>query len=315
MSTLLLNMLPVFAACFAGWLLGKQQQLDIRTLGMIVIYAIAPVVNFDAVLKAPLTGAMLALPIAAFLVGGANSLLSYRLAQHCLSEKDHVLFVASAASSANTLYYGLGLALAVLTAELIPAFCVTAIGLSVSESVFGYYFLARTNFSWRMALQRVLRLPVLSAVALALLLKLCLPVESLVATIAPLAGYCRGALILLGSMILGVALGQSQQFRFHPRLTGVVLITRHCLFALLVFTLLTLDTSSTQFIPASYQTIFLLFALMPIANNSLTFATTLGLPTEAISSTIILSNGFAIILAGLLVSGGFNGTVTFADMK
>lgn len=306
MTSLLVNMLPVFAACFAGWLLGKRQQLDIRTLGMIVIYAIAPAVNFDAVLKAPLTGAMLALPIAAFLVGGANSLLSYRLARRCLSEKEHILFVASAASSANTLYYGLGLALAVLPAELIPAFCVTAIGLSVSESVFGYYFLARANFSWGMALQRVIRLPVLSAVALALLLKLCLSVDSLLATIAPLAGYCRGALILLGSMLLGVALAKSQRFRFHPRLTLLLLFTRHVLFALLAAILSALDAHSLHLIPDAYRIIFLLFALMPIANNSLTFAATLGLPTDAICSTILVSNAVAILLAGLAIHMGVN---------
>jgi malate permease and related proteins len=306
MNQLFLNLLPVLAACLAGWILGRRQDLDIRTLGTIVIYAIAPVVNFDAVLRAPMTGTMLALPIVAFIIGGGNSLLSYALARRCMNEKAHVLFVASSASSANTLYYGLGLALAVLPAEMIAPFCVAAIGLSVSESVFGYYFLARNNFTWRTAVQRVVRLPVLSAVALALLYKITMPTEGLIATIAPLAGYCRGALIILGSMILGVALGQNQQFKFYPRLTATILFTRHMLFAALVGTLLALDAHTAQLIPDTYRTIFLLFALMPIANNSLTFAASLGLPTEAISSTIIFSNAFAIILAAAVVYAGFN---------
>ncbi len=297
MSTLLVNMLPVLAACLTGWIIGKWHQLDIRTLGIIVIYAIAPVVNFDAVLKAPMSGTMLALPVATFIIGGGNSMLSYVLARRCLSAKEQVMFVASASSSANTLYYGLGLALAVLPAAMIPSFCVAAIGLSVSESVFGYYFLARTSFSWRMALQRMVQLPVLWAVAFAILTKLCLPVESLINTIAPLAGYCRGALILLGSMILGVALSQNQQFKLHLRLSSVILFTRHLLFALLAVLLLFLDAHSAQQIPTAYRTLFLLFALMPIANNSLTFATTLGIPTDAISSTIIVSNVMAMILA------------------
>lgn len=306
MSQLFLNLLPVLAASLAGWVLGKRQKLDIRTLGTIVIYAIAPVVNFDAVLKAPMAGAMLALPIAAFLIGGINSLMSYALARRCLPKNEQVLFVASAASSANTLYYGLGLALAVLPATMIPAFCVAAIGLSVSESIFGYYFLARNNFSWRSALQRVARLPVLSAVTLALLCKLTFPTEGMIATLAPLAGYCRGALILLGSMILGVALGQNQQFKFHPRLTVAILFTRHLLFAMLTIMLLAVDAHMARLIPEAYRTIFLLFALMPIANNSLTFAATLGLPTEAISSTIIVSNAVAIMLASATVYAGFN---------
>lgn len=306
MSQLFLNLLPVLAACLAGWFLGRGQKLDIRTLGTIVIYAIAPVVNFDAVLKAPMAGAMLALPIAAFLIGGINSLLSYALARRCLPKNEQVLFVASAASSANTLYYGLGLALAVLPAAMIPAFCVAAIGLSVSESIFGYYFLARNNFSWRSALQRVARLPVLSAVTLALLCKLTFPTEGMIATLAPLSGYCRGALILLGSMILGVALGQNQQFKFHPRLTVAILFTRHLLFAMLTIILLAVDAHMARLIPEAYRTIFLLFALMPIANNSLTFAATLGLPTEAISSTIIVSNAVAIMLASATVYAGFN---------
>ncbi|MBP7253784.1 MAG: hypothetical protein KBA75_09920 [Alphaproteobacteria bacterium] len=306
MNQLFLNLLPVLAACLAGWVLGKRQSLDIRTLGTIVIYAIAPVVNFDAVLKAPMAGAMLALPIATFIIGSANSLFSYALARRCISQNEQVLFVASAASSANTLYYGLGLALAVLPGAMISAFCVAAIGLSVSESIFGYYFLARNNFSWRSAVQRVVRLPVLSAVTLALLCKLTFPTEGVIATLAPLAGYCRGALILLGSMILGVALGQNQRFKLHPRLALLILLTRHLLFALLVITLLLLDNYFTRLIPETYHTIFLLFALMPIANNSLTFAATLGLATEAISSTIIVSNAVAIILASAAVYTGFN---------
>lgn len=306
MNALMLNMLPVLAASGAGWVLGRTQTLDIRTLGCIVIYAIAPVVNFDAVLKAPMTGVMLALPVAAFVIGSANSILTYALAKRCLPRGEQVLFVASAASSANTLYYGLGLALAVLPAAMIPAFCVAAIGLSVSESIFGYYFLARNNFTWAMALRRVARLPVLSAVALALLCKLMMATDSLTAMLAPLAGYCRGSLILVGSMILGAALASNQQLRFHPRLTALVLLTRHLLFAALVVLVLALDAHSAHLIPESYRTIFLLFALMPIANNSLTFAATLGLPTEAICSTILVSNAVAILLAGLAVHAGVN---------
>lgn len=297
MSALFVNMLPVLTACLAGWVIGKRQQLEIRTLGIIVIYAIAPVVNFDAVLKAPMTVTTLALPLATFIIGGCNSLLSYALARRLLVDREHRLFVASAASSANTLYYGLGLALAVLPVDMVPLFCVAAIGLSISESIFGYAFLARNNFTLRAALIRVARLPVLAAVVFALLLKLLMPVDGLIALLAPLAASCRGALILLGSMILGAAIGTMRGMQFNPRLTALVLFTRHALFALLAAGLLILDAHTAQLIARPDRIIFQLFALMPIANNSLTFAVTLGLPTTAICSTIIVSNLLAILLA------------------
>ncbi len=299
MNVLFQNMLPVIIACLAGWGLGRRHKLDLRTLGSIVVFAIAPLVNFDAVLKAPAETTMFALPLFAFIIGGCNSWFAYWSSRLLVRAPEHILLTASSASSANTLYYGLGLALALLPKEQIAPFLLGAIGFSLSESLFGYYFLARNHFHWRAALGRVVRLPVPYAILSGIVIRNLFPTTELLQLIAPLAGYARGALILLGSMILGTALAQEQRFRIVPRLVATVLFSRHVSFALITATLLALDALGPQLIAPAYHRLFLLFAIMPIANNTLTFATILGLPTAAISSTIIISNGLALVLAAL----------------
>ena len=87
-----------------------------------------------------------------------------------------------------------------------------------------------------------------------------------------------------------------------PRLVAAVLLTRHISFAAITALLLTLDALGPQLIAPAYHRLFLLFAIMPIANNTLTFAVILGLPTAAISSTIIISNGIALALAAVVCS-------------
>jgi predicted permease len=299
MNTILLSMLPVIVASICGFLLSRTRAIDLGTLGNIVIYCIAPIVNFDAVLKAQATPAMVALPVCAFLLGALNSMLTYQWAwrlRHGLG-----LIVASSASSANTLYFGLGLAAAVLPPALLPAFLLTCVGFSLSETIFGYYFLARRHFTWRLAIRRVTRLPVLYAVALGLLchvLRINRP-----DWLEPLAMDARGTLILLGSMILGVALGQEKSWRFQPGLAIAVLMSRHVSFAALACALLYLDRLGARWIEPQYDIIFVLFALFPIANNTLTFAATLNVPTGAISNAIVLSNlvalGFAALFCNL----------------
>lgn len=298
MNTILLSMLPVIVASISGFLLSRTRSIDLNSLGSIVIYCIAPIVNFDAVLKAQATPAMIALPICAFIIGALNSVTTYQWSQrlrHGLG-----LIVASSASSANTLYFGLGLASAVLPPVLLPAFLLTCVGFSLSETIFGYYFLARGQFTWQRAIRRVTRLPVLYAVALGLL---CHAAQiNRPDWLEPLATDARGTLILLGSMILGVALGQEKSWRFQPGLACAVLMSRHVSFAVLAFAILYLDHLSTHWIEPQYDIIFVLFALFPIANNTLTFAATLNVPTGSISNAIVLSNLVALGFAALFCS-------------
>lgn len=297
METIIANMLPVLVAGGGGWLLARRMPIDLRSLGCCVIYFIAPIVNFDAVMKAPATGTMIVLPIAAFIIGGVNSMLSYALTRHVLPAPEACL-TASSASSANTLYYGLGLAVALLPPPLLAAYLLTAIGFSVSESLFGYFFLARTGFSWQQALRRVARLPVLYAVALGILCRV-MAFEN-PSFLAPLASYSRGALILTGSLILGVALGQERLQRLPLSLISAILVSRHLTFAAIAYALLWLDTLTGRFIAPSYHPLFVLFTLMPIANNTLTFAATLQLPTGRIGSAIIVSNLLAFAAVWVL---------------
>lgn len=296
MDTIIANMLPVLAAGCGGWLLARRMPIDLRSLGCCVIYFIAPIVNFDAVMKAPAAASTIALPLAAFIIGGGNSMLTYAWTRRVLPAPAACL-TASSASSANTLYYGLGLAVALLPPPMLAAYLLTAIGFSVSESLFGYFFLARTGFSWQQALRRVARLPVLYAVALGIICRLAALENP--AFLAPLAAYSRGALILTGSLILGVALGQERLQRLPPALLGAILTSRHLTFAVLSALLLWLDGLTTQLIAPHYHPLFLLFALMPIANNTLTFAATLELPTGRIGTAIIISNllAFAAVCA------------------
>jgi malate permease and related proteins len=303
MSALLDNLGPVVIAGVGGWLLARHHRLDAKTLSTVVIYLIAPLVNFNAVIKAPADLSMLALPLLAFVLGGCNSLLTYQWSERFLATRPDALLTASAASSANTLYFGLGLALAVLPAALIPAFLVTCIGFSLSENIFGYYFLARTHFSWRLAVQRLLKLPVLYALGAGLLCRL-LGLTDL-DFLTTLFTYSRGSLILLGSMILGIALGQNTGWQFQPRLIGAVLFSRHISFAALAALFLLLDAHSGQWIAPHYYALFLVFACMPIANNTLAFAATLNLPTAVVGNTIMASNLFVALLLGAGVYSGW----------
>jgi predicted permease len=308
MITIIQNMLPVLMAGGGGWLLGRSQKPDLRTLGTVVVYTIVPLVNFDAVLKAPAEASIIVLPIMAFIIGSCNSWLAYYCSRRILQSDEQVLLTASSASSANTLYYGLGLALALLPSAVIPAFLLAATGFSLSEAIFGYYFLARTNFTWRMAVGRVLRLPMPYAVLIGILCRNLISTTELQIIITPLISYSRGALILLGSMILGIAIAQEQRFQIAPRLVTAVLFCRHITFALVTLLFLSLDAICFHLINPSYYPLFMLFAAMPIANNTLTFAALLGLPTALISSTIIISNCVALLLAACIYSFyGING--------
>lgn len=306
MDTIFANMLPVFAAGCGGWILARRMPIDLRSLGCCVIYIIAPIVNFDAVMKAPATTAMVVLPLVAFIIGGTNSVLTYAWTRRALPASEACL-TASSASSANTLYYGLGLAVALLPPPMLAAYLLAAIGLSVSESLFGYFFLARTGFSWQQALRRVSRLPVLYAVALGVVCRLAALENP--AFLAPLAAYSRGALILIGSLILGVALGQERLQRLPLSLIGAIVVSRHLTFAALAGLLMWLDSLTGQLIAPRYHPLFLLFALMPIANNTLTFAATLELPTGRIGSAIILSNLLAFTAVCVLYLAIPNGWI------
>jgi predicted permease len=298
MESILQNLLPVVAAAVGGFLLARKKPVDPATLGAMLVYFISPLVSFSGVMRAEATAAAAALPAIAFVLGSVNSLLGRVWSRRVLGEGDASLLVASSASSSNTLYFGYGLATALLPPEALPLFLLASIGFSLSEAVWGFYFLARGRCGMRAAVERVARLPLFYAVAAGLVLRLA--GVSHVAALAPLFDCARGAAVFTGSALLGVALAR-QKLRLDLRLLAAMLVSRHLTFSILAAGTIVADAAWLHLLPPGCRLLLALFATFPLANNTLTFAAALGLPTDRIGSAIVASNAVALALAPVLI--------------
>lgn len=106
---LLSHLVPLLLLIGLGYVAGRWLEVESRSLAMVAIYFLSPLVNFGGVAQLNFQSAYLLLPPVLFTIAAGMALLTYRFARHVYTDNTRNL-VAMAASTGNTGYFGTPLA-------------------------------------------------------------------------------------------------------------------------------------------------------------------------------------------------------------
>lgn len=288
---LLFRLIPLYLIMGLGYIAARYLRADRETIGTLLIYVIAPVVVFHGAFTSSLDAENLSLPIVFYFICCSISLATFRATRGMWQDNTrHIL--GFTAGSGNTGYFGLPVAIALFGHEATAPMVLGSLGFLLFENSLGFYLTARGKFSVQESLVKLVRLPTLYAFA-----------AGLVCNIAGLkAGEIYqstvdkfiGCYSVLGMMLIGLGLEGLRRVRPDFRFVAASFIVKFLVWPLAVVLLIAIDNLTANIYPPSIERIMILLAIVPLAANTVAFATKLDAQPEKAALAVFLSTLFAL---------------------
>ncbi|MCB1531813.1 MAG: AEC family transporter [Alphaproteobacteria bacterium] len=300
--TLLGNIAPLYGIIVLGWLAGRFYGVERESLAGLAIYIIVPIVSFYYVSGLEFKMAYIALPILVYGLYSFMSLLFYKIGQRVYPDKRANLLAMCAAAS-NTGYLGLPIVILLFPPEWVGVYVFALSGGLLYEATVFYYIANRGNFTPKDSFIRVLKFPVLYAIAAGLIVNaahLDLPHQ-----LDAIWAYFKGAYVVIGMMIIGCSLSKVSKLVIAPKFLALTFLGQFILWPLLGLSFIALDQSVLHWFEPQVHKMLLIMSIVPPAANIAAFAATLDLNPEKAATTVLLGTIFALfyIPAVLVLSG------------
>jgi len=288
---LLAGITPLYGIVASGFIAGKVLKTERESLANLLMYVISPVVFFGGIVTAPdLHHTLLLLPIF-FGIGCTIGTIFYFVSKYFHESSERSL-LGFAAGAANTGCFGIPLVLVILGPDALGAAVLATIGLDLFEYSLGYYFLVRHHKSPRDAIKKIVSSPALWGFVAGMIAAICglHPDASFLNAIA----YFKGAYVIIGMMIIGLGLATATRSSFDRKFTTTAFVAKFICFPVVVALLAAADQCIFHMFSPTVHTVMFLLSIVPIASDTVAFATTLNMHPEKVACTVVLSTVFAL---------------------
>ncbi len=296
---LLTKLIPLYLTIGLGYIAGRVLQVDRDSISKIVFFIIVPMVFFSGTAHAPLSPAVMLLPLFSLALSSFLCVTFYVVGARFYSDATKNL-LAMSAGNANTGYFGVPIALMLFDKETFGIYMVLILGVSIFENTVGYYVGALGKSTPREAMMKVLKLPLLYGFMLGLLVNLAhIPIP---AVIDEFLLNVRGSYSILGMMIIGLGLAGLKQVAFDWRFVSLSFFAKFVCFPALAIGFVHWDAAMLGWFSEPVHRTIILYSLLPMAANVVVIATLLNAHPEKAASTVFLSTMVGAIYVPLMIT-------------
>jgi len=282
-----------------GVLAARRLRIDPRPIATLLIYLIAPLTFFRALVLGGPTPNYLALTAALFVTASLVALAVNAVARRLMPGEEGAV-LAFSAGTGNTGYFGLPVALVLLPPQGVTLYLFCVLGVTLYEFTVGFYLSARGRFTVRDSLVKIARLPLLYAFLAALLVE-ALAVEVPTAVMSALEVF-PSTYTLLGMMIIGMTLGRVSLRAIDTRFIGACVAVRYVLWPVLMLGAVMALKASVG-LPQELALALLLVGVVPMAANVVVVAMELGIAPEKGAMAVLITTLAAPVVIPLYLSG------------
>lgn len=295
---LLVKLLPLYFYIVLGFVANKVLKVDRESIANLLIYIIAPAVVLYGVLKAEIQLSVLILPLFFFVLCCLFASVLYVLSGLFWKDSTRNIFSYMSASG-NTGYFGLPVAIAIFNNGILSLMVFAILGFIFFESTFGYYILARGNFTPRESFMKLLKLPAMYAAVTGLILNF--SHFALNDTAVTFFEQFKGAYTLLGMMIIGMGLATVKLKSFDLKFIGSSFVVRFLVWPLVMLGLVFVDRTYLHVFNEEIYKVMLLLSIVPLPANAVALGTQLKVHPEKAAAAVFLSTLFALVFIPVMV--------------
>lgn len=300
-STLLLKLIPLYLMIGLGFIAGRFLDVKKESVAKLLIYIFAPAVYFYGAVQADLNTSTLILPLLFLAICSLMSFLSWNAGKALFSSNDNTRnLLGFTGGSANTGYFAIPVALLIFGDKSLSPIIFCSMGYIIYECTIGFFIMARGNYSARESLYRLLKLPTIYVFILGISLNFAH--VQLGQIVVNFMETFKSTYTVLGMMMIGVGLAAARLSSFDFKFITVSFFAKFIVWPLLMIGLISLDKTYFHFYDKFIHNVMFLMAIVPLAANTVTFATELKVQPEKAAVTVLLSTLFALFYIPLLVT-------------
>ena len=296
---LFLRLIPLYLLILLGYIAGKKLGVSRETIAPLLIYILAPLVIFNAVATTPIIPSLLLLPLFFFFLCSSIGLGTYLIASRYWKDGTASL-LGFTAGTGNTGYFGIPVAIALFDQSILGLVVLSLLGFVLYESTVGLYITARGHYTTRQSVKKMLTMPLLYAFLGGLLFHT-LPL-SFSKEVTELFGNIKGAYSILGMMLLGIGLAEFSRASVDVPFMFLSYGIKFLLWPLLITGAILMDIHFLHLFTAQTHHILLLMGCVPLAANTVAYASTFRLHPEKAALTVFVSTFIALFFIPLVFS-------------
>jgi len=301
---LLSKISPLYINIIIGYILTKYLKVRRDYVAFILIYILGPIVIFFATLSISINLQLLFLPIFVFVFG--STIAFYILNKYKNEWNDaSVNTLAFTCGTGNTGYFGIPLAMILLSPENANMFIFATLASLLYENTTGFFVTAKGSFTARQSIIKIIKLPLLYAFISGLSLNI-LGV-GMPEFVIPYFEAIKWIFGILGMMMLGMGMkGFNLEEDMDTKYMKIAYFFKFIFWPGAILLIIFVDKSFFGLLNKDIYDVLFLFSIVPLAGNTITLAVLLNAKPQKASFTVLLSNFISIIYIPvmLLLYGG-----------
>lgn len=296
---LLLKILPLYLLVVLGYIASKNPSINKKGISALLLYFFSPVVGFHGVVTMDLKPELLTLPFLSFGMCLVSAVIFYLIGSNIWSDA-HKNILTFASSQGNSGYFGIPVAIALFGQDILGIYIFLWLGMYIFAFTGGYIIVAHGHHTLKESILKFFKVPVIYAVGLALFLNISniIPAEG----ILEITGKFTAAYTILGMMILGINLSQVQKTSLDWAFTIWSFIARFIFWPIMAGLIIWLDTTYFHLYNQTIYELIFLISIVPIAADTVAFATEFKIHPEKVALTVFMSTIFALLFIPAILS-------------
>lgn len=296
--TLLFKLIPLYSIIFLGFIADRYLKVKKESISPLLIYIISPLVVFQGIVSRDFTPSILLLPFVFLFISALISLTFFRLFKKSWTDATPNV-LAFSVGAGNTGYFGLPIIMMLFGHEAMQVAVMGIFAVQFFEITLGFYLMARGHYSPKNSLIKLLKLPSIYAFILGLVLNgLGYRAEGAMLDFFVLF---KGAYSVLGMMLIGLALSSVQKQTFDLKFLSLGVFGKFILWPLFMGSFILLDHHYFHLYDYFTYKILLILSAVPIAANTVAFATQLNTRPDKAAAVVVLSTLIALVFLPLMV--------------
>lgn len=289
--TLLIKIIPLYLLILMGFIASKKLNAKKETIAPILIYTIVPFIVFNSIISMKLTPELLSLPLIFFSICSIIGISFYFIGKKLFTDNTTNI-LAFSCGTANTGYFGIPVAIELFGQNALGIMVLGILGFTIYENTLGFFITAKGQHSTEESIKRLFKLPTIYAFIAAVIVNY--SGMTLGESYTTFAKNFIGAYTVLGMMLIGMGLADVKGFNFDFKFILATFFAKFIVWPLLVLSFIQVDNLYFHLFDGLTHKIMILLAIVPLAANSVAFATELNAKPEKAAVAVFLSTIFAL---------------------